>query len=109
LTPSTYAAQTLRDPFGSEVPKSANGTGGAVRAAAAESFKLMGILYDATNPAALVNDQLVELNKPVKMQTGQGEVEVKALKITRELVVLQVGGQTMELRLGGSEHNQETK
>jgi hypothetical protein len=43
------------------------------------------------------------------MQTAQGEMEVKALKITRELVVLQVGGQKMELRLGGGEHNQEAR
>jgi hypothetical protein len=76
-----------------------------VTSVGADTLKLTGILYDAAHPSALINDQLVEVNRPVKMQTAQGEVEIKALKITRELVVLQVGGQKMELRLGGSEHN----
>src|SRR5579862_1575547 len=63
LTLSTYATQTARDPFGSEVPKAGDGAGAvAARSVGASSFKLGGILYDATNPAALVNDQLVELN-----------------------------------------------
>jgi hypothetical protein len=43
------------------------------------------------------------------MRTVQGEVDVKALKITRELVVLQVGGEKMELRLGGAVPDPETK
>jgi hypothetical protein len=76
-----------------------------VASVGADTLKLTGILYDAVHPAALVNDQLLELNRPVKVHTVQGEVEIRALKITRELVVLQVGGQKMELRLGGAEHN----
>jgi hypothetical protein len=109
LNLSTYAAQTQRDPFGSEAPKS-GGTGAkAAPSTGIESFKLMGILYDAANPAALVNSQLVDLKKPVKVQTDQGEVEVKALTITRDTVLLEVGGQKMELRLGGTERDKGSK
>ena len=64
-------------------------------------LKLKGILYHAVHPAAIVNDQLVEFNKSVTVQTEQGAVEVKAVQITREVVLLEVGGQKVELRLGG--------
>lgn len=110
LIPSTYATQNTRDPFGAQVAGSTDTNGaGTVTSVGVGALKLMGILYDAAHPSALVNDQLLELNRPVKMQTAQGEVEVKALKITRELVVLQVGGQEMELRLGGGEHDQKAR
>ena len=110
LIPSTYATQNTRDPFGAQVAGSTDTNGaGTVTSVGAGALKLMGILYDAAHPSALVNDQLLELNLPVKMHTAQGEVEVKALKITRELVVLQVGGQEMELRLGGGEHDQKAR
>jgi hypothetical protein len=99
LSPSVYIPQNVRDPFGSQVPKSA----GETRLVGTELLKLHGILYNAANPSALVNDQLVELNKSVKLHTEQGEVEVKALKITRDVVLLDVGGQKVELRLGGDE------
>jgi hypothetical protein len=110
LNPSTYTTQTQRDPFGSEAPNSANtANGGKTITAGADSFKLMGILYSPTNPSALVNNELVELNKPVRVQIGQGEVEVKALAITRDTVVLEAGGQKIELRLGGNEPAGESK
>jgi hypothetical protein len=110
LTPSTYTTQTVRDPFGAEVLKTSGTTAaGSIRAASAEGFKLMGILYDAAHPAALVNDQLVELNKPVRMRIGQGEVEIKAVTITRDQVVLEVGGQKQELRLGGTDRAKGSK
>jgi hypothetical protein len=105
LSPSVYTPQNARDPFGSQVSNAA----GATQPVATGQMKLQGILYNAVNPSALVNDQLVELNKPVKVHTEQGEVEVKALKITRELVLLDVGGQKIELRLGGDEHKPVAK
>jgi hypothetical protein len=110
LNLSTYTAQTQRDPFGSESPKPASKAGAAtILTAGADSFKLMGILYSPTNPSALINNELVELNKPIRVQIGQGEVEVKALAITRETVVLEAGGQKIELRLGGNERAGESK
>ena len=110
LTPSTYTTETVRDPFGAEISRtSGTAAAGSTRTAGVEGFKLMGILYNAASPSALVNNQLVELNKPTRMQTGQGEVEVKAVTITRDLVVLEVGGQKMELRLGGTDRDKGSK
>src|SRR5580704_3642373 len=100
LSPSTYLPQNVRDPFGSEVPKTVDGTAVTARFTGPDMLKLQGILYNKANPSALVNDQLVELGKTAKVHTAQGEVEVKALAITRELVLLDVGGQKIELRLG---------
>jgi hypothetical protein len=109
LNPSAYLPQTARDPFGSETPKGTDGAAVVARFAGPEALKLEGILYDKAKPSALVNDQLVELNKTAKVHTAQGEVEVKALEITHELVVLEVGGQKVELRLGGNERNPMAK
>ncbi|HUJ72514.1 MAG TPA: hypothetical protein VLZ30_09725 [Verrucomicrobiae bacterium] len=110
LTKSMYETQTQRDPFGAEVSKTLDATGaGSTRTAGADAFKLMGILYSAASPSALVNGELVELNKPVRMQTTRGEVEVKAVTITRDLVVMEVGGQKVELRLGGTEGDKGSK
>jgi hypothetical protein len=103
LSPSAYLPQNVRDPFGAEAPKAADGKAVVARLTEPDALKLQGILYNKTNPSALVNDQLVELNKTVKVHTEQGEVEVKALEITRELVLLDVGGQKIELRLGGAD------
>ncbi len=109
LSPSAYEPQNTRDPFGSEIPKAADGKAVVARLAEPDALKLQGILYNKTKPSALVNDQLVELNKTVKVHTDQGEVEVKALEITRELVLLDVGGQKIELRLGGNERTPAAK
>jgi len=104
LIPSTYATPTERDPFGSEIPKFVTPTtAGTTLSAGADTFKLMGILYDAVKPTALINNEIVELNKPVKVETRQGVVQIKALSITRDAVVLDVQGQKMELRLGGDD------
>lgn len=109
LNPSAYLPQNARDPFGSEVPKGTDGTAVVTRLAGPEALKLQGILYDKVNPSALVNDQLVELNKTAKVHTAQGDVEVKALEITHELVLLEVGDQKVELRLGGNERKPTAK
>lgn len=104
MSRSVYSPVTVRDPFGSGVAKSAGAPDGErIRAAVPSMLKLKGILYHAMHPAAIVNDQLVELNKSVAVQTEQGAVEIKALQITREVVLLEVGGQKVELRLGGGE------
>jgi hypothetical protein len=109
LSPSTYQPQNTRDPFGSETPKIADGSAVVARFAGPDALKLQGILYNKTNPSALVNDQLIELNATAKVHTEQGEVEVKAVEITRGRVLLDVGGQKIELRLGGDEHDPSAK
>jgi hypothetical protein len=109
LNPSVYLPQNARDPFGSEVPKGADGTAVVARLAGPGMLKLQGILYDKVNPSALVNDQLVALNKTAKVRTAEGDVEVKALEITRDLVLLEIGGQKIELRLGGNERKPTAK
>ena len=102
LIPSTYAPQNDRDPFGGHALKSTNTASDAVNVTDTD-FRLMGILYDPVKPVALVNNGVVELNKPVKLSTGQGIVEVTAVAIRRDAVVLSVSGQKLELRLGGKD------
>jgi hypothetical protein len=51
----------------------------------------------------------VALNKTAKVRTAEGDVEVKALEITRDLVLLEIGGQKIELRLGGNERKPTAK
>jgi hypothetical protein len=106
LSRSVYAPEAARDPFGSGAAKSVTALNAErIRAAVPSVLKLNGILYHAVHPAAIVNDQLVELNKSVAVRTEQGEVEIKALQITREVVLVEVGGQKVELRLGGGERD----
>ena len=109
LIASSYAPQKERDPFGSGVAESAGASAKAAASAASGMLKLNGILYDRVRPSAIVNDQLVELNKLVTVHTQQGDVEVKALEITREIVLLEIGGQKVELRLGGGEPEKAAK
>lgn len=97
---STYKTENERDPFGVQGPRAASG---AVKSAAPGVLKLQGILYQATNPGAMINNRLVVLNKSTLLPTSQGEVEVKAVEITREAVVLEIGKQKVELRLGGED------
>jgi hypothetical protein len=42
---------------------------------------------------------LLTPNKTVLLKTPAGQVEVKALRITRELVTVQVSDQTIQLRI----------
>ncbi|HUI08166.1 MAG TPA: hypothetical protein VL486_14290 [Verrucomicrobiae bacterium] len=110
LSRSVYAPEAVRDPFGSGAARAAGVLDNEKAQAEVPSvLKLKGILYHAVHPAAIVNDQLLELNKPVTVQTDQGGLEVRALQITREAVLLQVGGQRVELRLGGGEHDKITQ
>ena len=104
ISRSVYAPVSVRDPFGSGGAKSVSAPEGErVRVLGPSLLKLKGILYHTVHPSAIVNDQLVELNKSVVVQTEQGTVEIKAVQITREVVWLEVGGQKVELRLGGGE------
>jgi len=92
---SSYNPTKTRDPFGG----TKTATTGSSQSAAASMFQLEGILYDAQNPVAVINGRMVSLRKPVQVPVGMSEVEVNAVEITRQKVVLEVNGQRVELRL----------
>jgi hypothetical protein len=107
---SSYAPQKERSPFGSGMVEPADGAAAKTgRTVAPGMLILKGILYDPVRPSAVVNGQLVELNKSVTVPTEQGNVEVKALEITREFVVLEIRDRKVELRLSGREPDKATK
>ena len=91
---STYHPTTARDPFQSAQAQAPAAL--AVPAGQAE-FRLQGLLLDGSRPAALINNQLVVLNKPVNLLTSRGPVEVKAIEINRRRILLEVGGEKIEL------------
>ncbi|NQU11052.1 hypothetical protein HQ590_09700 [bacterium] len=90
---SSYQPTSTRDPF---LPAHAKVSSTVVSAGQGE-FRLQGLLYDSTSPAAIVNDQMVILNKPTILLTTLGPVEVKAIEINRRRVVLDVGGEKVDL------------
>jgi hypothetical protein len=96
LQQSRYDPVKQRDPF-----TKAGATTAAAQAhpSAALVFHLNGILYQAADPSAVVDGTLLTLNKIVTLNTGNGEVQVKAVEITRDRVVLEAGGQKVELRM----------
>lgn len=107
---SSYAPQRERSPFGSGIVAPADGSSTKTdRTIAPGMLTLKGILYDPVRPSAVVNGQLVELNKSVAVPTEHGNIEVKAVEITRELVVLKIADQKVELRLSGREPDKATK
>ena len=93
---STYEPVKVRDPF---ARLGGAGRDGKATPSTPIALQLEGILYQSTNPSAIVNGKLVTLNKIVTLNAGNGEVQVKAVEITRESVLLDVGGQRVELRL----------
>lgn len=96
LQQSRYDPVKQRDPFAKAGATTADAK---TLPAAALVFHLSGILYQPTNPSAVVNDKLLTLNKTVTLNAGNGEVQVKAVEITRDRVVLEAGGQKVELRM----------
>lgn len=101
---SVYAPESKRDPFfraSRQVTQTVGATATVQPAVSipASAFRLQAILLGRQSPLALVNGEPMELNKPVKMVIGGSEVQVKAVEIKRERVVLEVEGQKVELRL----------
>jgi hypothetical protein len=101
LRPSTYAPSKARDPFGwSGVVQTTSTTSTAVAVSTvAFPFRLEGIMYDARQPSAIINNQLVVLKKPVTLRSGGAAIEVRATEITADRVVLEAGGRSVELKL----------
>lgn len=97
LQVSSYSPSKTRDPF----VKAGAGAGVGTQLTGVDSnmFHLQGILYQPTDPSAIVNNKLVSLNKIVTLTTDAGEIQIKAVEITRDRVVMEAGGQKVELRL----------
>ena len=94
--PSTYAPIRARDPF---VKTGVRPDTAKVLPSGTVSFQLQGILYQGDNSSAIINDTLVTLNKTVTLSAGTSEIQIKAVEIGREHVVLEAGGQRVELHL----------
>lgn len=92
---SVYQPTVTRDPF---LPARAAATK-SVASADQSEFQLQGLLWDNTNPAVIVNNEMLVLNRPKKVLTSRGQVEVTAVEITRQRVVLEAGGTKIELPL----------
>jgi hypothetical protein len=97
LQQSVYNPATQRDPFSPAGAPAAN-TAAAVSTAPSD-FHLEGILYQPRSPSAIVNDTLLTLGKTATIDVGGGQIQVKATEITRNRVVLEAGGQKVELLL----------
>ena len=106
---SSYSPKKDRSPFGAGPVQAVDTSAKVEHVIAPGLFKLSGILYDPVHPSAVVNGQLVELKKTVKIPTDQGEMEVKASQIAREFIRLEVGSQKLELWLSGHEPDKQTK
>jgi hypothetical protein len=106
---SSYAPKKERNPFGSGTVDAVGSPAKVDQVIAPGLLKLSGILYDPVHPSAVVNGQLVELKKAVRILTEQGELEVKALRITRESVLLEIGNREHELWLSGHEPDKQNK
>ena len=105
LVASAYNSVKPRDPFG----KVGAGKDFKALPGAAVAFRLEGILFSAVSPSAIVNGTLVTLNKTVTLSAGNGEIQVKAVEITRERVVIEAGGQRVELQLNSRDPKEQTR
>jgi hypothetical protein len=93
---STYAPTKSRNPFIKTKASliETKGTGELPL-----DLHLEGILYSASNPSAIVNGQLLLLNKNVTVKSNGESVTIRATDITRQRVLLDVQGKSVELRL----------
>ncbi|HUJ12126.1 MAG TPA: hypothetical protein VL171_19125 [Verrucomicrobiae bacterium] len=108
IVTSSYAPKNERNPFVSvAIAQTGDPAATTSPVIAPGLLKLDGVLYDPVHPSAVVNGQLVGPKRAVKVPTAQGEIEVKALQIARESILLEVGGQKLELWLSGHEPNKQ--
>ena len=99
LIRSVYKPDKARDPFLKPGTMAIGSDGRETATAGQLVLRLQAILWSPANPSAVVNDQLLDINKSVIFSTASGDVKVKAVEIGRERVVLEVGGRRVELRL----------
>lgn len=112
---SAYAPQQERDPFYRPVPKKELPTeptkvSSPAPTISASAFRLQAILFGQRNPMVVINDQVLEWNKPTVLTlTGGRSVTVKVVEVAREQAVLEVEGQKLELHLEDAKSTTEPK
>ena len=95
LNLSAYQPVTARDPF---LKPGANGSPVSLKMADSTIFHLDGLLGSTNDLTAIVNGWAISLNKPVVLETASGRIQIKAVKISFEGVILEVGGKRVELK-----------
>ena len=95
LNTSTYQTLAARDPF---LKPGENLVPTGPKTIDQKTFHLDGFLGATNDLTAIVNGWVLRLNKPVAIETATGRIQIKAVQITLEGVVLEVGGQLMKLQ-----------
>ena len=98
LIHSAYKPGVLRDPF-LKPGLTAGSSASRLATTSHGTFRLQAILWSPTDPSADVNGAWLSSNKSVILNTASGNVEVKAVEIGRDRVVLEIAGQRVELKL----------
>ena len=88
---SVYQPIVPRDPFTKPGTNSQKISGPTM-------FHIDGLFGSTKKMTAIVNGSAISLNKPAFLETASGRTQVKAVKITFDEVVLEVGGQCVELK-----------
>jgi len=96
LNRSTYQPTAVRDPFFN--PGTSAVLTGPKAVAEPTTFHLDGFLGSTNHLTAIVNGWVLSLNKPLIIETDNGKIEIKAVKITFAGVTLEVGGKQIELK-----------
>lgn len=95
LNISVYQPVTSRDPF---LTPGARASPAKSTTTDATMFRIDGVFGSPKKMTAIVNGAALSLNKPVVIDTASGRIQVKAVQITFEGVVLEVGGQRVEVK-----------
>jgi len=96
LNSSTYQPTAVRDPFFKSGTSAV--LAGPKAVAEPTTFHLDGFLGSTNHLTAIVNGWVLSLNKPLIIETDNGKIEIKAVKITFAGVTLEVGGKQIELK-----------
>ena len=95
LNNSVYQPIVSRDPF---LSRDENLALTGPKTVDTRTFHLDGFLGPANNLNAIVNGCVLSLNKPIVVKIATGHIQIKAVQITLEGVVLEVGGQHVKLK-----------
>ena len=95
LINSVYQPIVSRDPF---LSRDENLILTGPKTVDLRTFHLDGFLGPANNLNAVVNGWVLSLNKPVVIETATGHIQIKAVQIALDGVVLEVGDQHVKLK-----------